>query len=83
MIKESKVMKDIHKIRQEFYLKTRGKNHKYILKLIKEDSQKVKQEMEKMEPDSRLIVGRRYPIPQADSMEEIHQIRDHSEKYER
>ena len=81
MIKESKVMKNIHKIREEFSLKTRRKKPEYILKLIKQDSQKVKQELEKVEPDSRLIIARRYPVPQADSMRELHQIRERSEKY--
>jgi len=81
VIKESKTMKDIHRIREEFWRKTRGKSRESIVSLIKEESQKVKQELEKVEPDSRLIIRRRYPVPQADSMEEIHQIRERSEKY--
>ena len=74
-------MKDIHRIREEFWRKTRGKSRESIVSLIKEESQKVKQELENVEPDSRLIIRRRYPIPQADSMEEIHQIRERGEKY--
>ena len=81
MIKESKTIKDIHRIREEFWRKTRGKSRESIVSLIKEESQKVKQELENVEPDSRLIIRRRYPIPQADSMEEIHQIRERGEKY--
>ena len=76
-------MKDIHRIREEFWRKTRGKNRESIVSLIKEENQKVKQELENVEPDSRLIIRRRYPIPQADSMEEIHQIRERGEKYGR
>jgi glutamyl/glutaminyl-tRNA synthetase len=76
-------MKDIHRIREEFWRKTRGKSRESIVSLIKEESQKVKQELENVEPDSRLIIRRRYPIPQADSMEEIHQIRERGEKYGR
>ena len=38
MTKESKVMKDIHKIREKFYNQTRGKNREDILKLIKKGS---------------------------------------------
>jgi len=83
VIKESKAIKDIHRIREEFWRKTRGKNRESIVSLIKEESQKVKQELENVEPDSRLIIRRRYPIPQADSMEEIHQIRERGEKYGR
>ncbi len=83
MIKESKAIKDIHRIREEFWRKTRGKSRESIVSLIKEESQKVKQELENVEPDSRLIIRRRYPIPQADSMEEIHQIRERGEKYEK
>lgn len=75
-------MKDIHRIREAFWQKTRGKSPEYIISLIKEESQKVKQELEKVEPDSRLIIKRRYPIPQTDSRDdEIHQIREHDEKY--
>jgi glutamyl/glutaminyl-tRNA synthetase len=76
-------MKDIHRIREEFWRKTRGKSRESIVSLIKEENQKVKQELENVEPDSRLIIRRRYPIPQADSMEEIHQIRERGEKYGR
>jgi hypothetical protein len=81
VIKESKAIKDIHRIREEFWRKTRGKSRESIVSLIKEESQKVKQELENVEPDSQLIIRRRYPIPQADSMEEIHQIRERGEKY--
>ena len=59
MIKESKVMKNIHKIREEFSLKTRRKKPEYILKLIKQDSQNVKQELENVisNPSGRFNEG--------------------------
>ena len=81
MIRESKVMKEIHRVREEFYRETRGKSREYILRRIKEDSQRIKQELESIEPDPKLIVKRRYPISEPDSMREIHQIRERDEKY--
>jgi len=81
VIKESNIMKEIHRIREEFYRETKGKNREYILKLIKEDSQKVIQELENIKPDPKLIVKEKYQIPQSDSMQEIHQIRERDEKY--
>ena len=81
MFKESEIMRDIHRIRAEFYQKTRSKSREYILKLIKVESLKVKQELEKTKPDPRLIVRKKYPIPESGSMKEIHQIREKSEDY--
>ena len=81
MPKESKVMKEIHKIREEFYHKTRGKNREYILKLIKEGSRKVIQELDAVESDPKLIQKGRYTIPRLDSIEEIHQVREREGKY--
>ena len=81
MIKESNIMKEIHRIREEFYRETKGKNREYILKLIKEDSQKVIQELENIKPDPKLIVKEKYQIQQSDSIQEIHQIRERDEKY--
>jgi DNA relaxase NicK len=74
-------MKEIHRIREEFYRETKGKNREYILKLIKEDSQKVIQELENIKPDPKLIVKEKYQIQQSDSIQEIHQIRERDEKY--
>ena len=81
MIEESKVMKEIHKIRSDFYRKTKGKTPAYILKLIKDESLKVKRELERSKPDSRLIVKKKYPIPEPSSMREIHQIREKNGAY--
>lgn len=81
MVKESEIMRDIHRIRGEFYQKTKGKSREYILKLIKEESLKVKQELEKTKPDPRLIIRKKYPIPESSSMKEIHQIREKNEDY--
>jgi hypothetical protein len=81
MTKESEIMKEIHRIRAEFYQKTRSKSREYILKLIREESLKVKQELEKTKPDSRLIVKKKYPIPESNSMKEVHQILEKNEDY--
>ena len=81
MIEESNIMKEIHKIRSDFYRKTKGKSPAYILKLIKEESLKVKQELERSKPDPRLIVKKKYPIPEPISMREIHQIREKNDDY--
>jgi hypothetical protein len=55
MIKESEIMRKIHRIRAEFYQKTRSKSHEYILKLIKEESLKVKHELENTKPDLEFV----------------------------
>jgi hypothetical protein len=81
VIKESEIMKDIHRIRGEFYRKTRAKSHEYVLKMIKEESLKVKQELEKTKPDVRLIVQKKYLIPEPISMKEIHQVREKDTEY--
>lgn len=81
MIKESKAMKEIHKIREAFYKETKGKDNEYVLDRIKEGSKKVQQELEAIQPDPKLIVREKYRIPQSDSMEEIRQIRERSERY--
>jgi len=49
-------MKETHRVREEFYRETKGKNCEYILKLIKEGSQKVIQELEIIKPDPQLIL---------------------------
>ena len=74
-------MKEIHKIREAFYKATKGKGNEYVLRRIKEDSKKVQQQLETIQPDPKLIVRERYRIIQFDSTEEIHQIREHDEKY--
>jgi hypothetical protein len=74
-------MKDIQRIRAEFYRRTRNKSREYTLKLIREESLKVKQELEITKPDSRLIVQKKYPIREPISMKEIHQVREKDEEY--
>ena len=81
MIKESKAMKEIHKIREAFYRETKGKDNEYVLHRIKEGSKKVRQELEGIQPDPKLIVREEYRIKQFDSTEEIQQIRERDEKY--
>jgi hypothetical protein len=74
-------MKDIHKVREEFYRKTKGKDHRYILKLIQEESRKVIEELDAIEPDPRLIQKGRYTIPRFGPAEEIQQVREPEGKY--
>lgn len=81
MPKESKVMKEIHKVREEFYHKTRGKNREDILKLIKEGSRKVIQELDAIESDPKLIQKEKYKIPRSGAIEKIHQVREPKGKY--
>ena len=81
MTKESRIMQDIHKVRETFYNQTKGKSREDILKLIKEDSEGVKQELEVIEPDPNLIVRKKYSIPALDPMEEIHLIRERGTEY--
>ena len=81
MTKESRIMQEIHKVRETFYNQTKGKSREDILKLIKEDSEGVKQELEVIEPDPNLIVRKKYSIPPLDSAEEIHLIRERGTKY--
>ena len=83
MAKESKIMADIHKIREEFYNKTRGKNRVDILKMIKEESNEVIKELSVIESNSELINKERYSIPRLASMERIHQIREQKGRYPR
>lgn len=81
MNKESKIMEEIHMIREEFYNETKGKDPEHILKLIKAGSDKVKRELESIKSDPKLTVGRKYRVPELDSMEEIHHIRERRRKY--
>ncbi len=81
MIRESKTMKEIHKIREAFYKETKGRDSEYILNRIKEDSKKMQQELETTQPDPKLIVRERPQIKQFDSMDEIQQVRERDEKY--
>lgn len=81
MPKESKIMKEIHKVREEFYRKTKGKDRQYILKLIKEGSKDVIQELDAIESDSKLIQKGEYVVPRSGSTEEIHQVREREGKY--
>ena len=83
MIKESKVMKEIHKIREAFYKETKGRDSEYILNRIKEDSKKMQQELETIQPDPKLIIREKLRIPKVYSFEEVHQIRETEEKYEK
>jgi len=81
VIKESKIMKEIHKIREEFYLQTKGKDRESLLKLVREGSNRVRQELENIKPDPQLIMERKYQIPQGESTEEIHYMRERRKKY--
>ncbi len=74
-------MKEIHKIREEFYHKTRGRRREYILKLIKEGSREVIQELDAIESDPKLIQKGKYVIPRSESIEEIHQVRERKKGY--
>lgn len=81
MTKESRIMKDIHKVREKFYNQTKGKSREDILKLIKEGSKGVKEELEDIEAAPNLITRKKYSIPPLDSVEEIHLIRERGGKY--
>jgi iron uptake system EfeUOB component EfeO/EfeM len=81
VIRESKAMEVIHKIRKAFYKETKGRDSEYILNRIKEDSKKMQQELETTQPDPKLIVRERPRIKQFYSMEEIHQIMGRNGKY--
>jgi chaperonin cofactor prefoldin len=76
-------MKEIHKIREEFYRKTRGKDRQYILKLIKEGSKGVLQELDAIKSDPKLIQKGGYVIPRPESTENIRQVREREGKYEK
>jgi hypothetical protein len=52
--KESKIMREIHKIREEFRHKTMGKDRQSILKLIKEGSKDVIQELDAVASDKKM-----------------------------
>jgi hypothetical protein len=74
-------MKDIHKARETFYKRTKGKSREDILKLIKKDSNEMKQKLEVIEVDPNLIVRKKYSIPPLDSVEEIYLIRERGGNY--
>jgi hypothetical protein len=76
-------MKDIHKVREKFYNQTKGKNREDILRLIKEGSEEVKQELEVIEAAPNFIIRKKYSIPPVDSVEEVHLIRERGGKYSR
>lgn len=81
MVRESRIMKEIHRVREKFYRETKGKNREYILKLIREESKEVIKELETIKPDTNLVVKEKYLIPQSDSMKEIHLVRERGSKY--
>ena len=81
MAKESKIMAEIHKIREEFYHKTKGKNQVDLLEMIKEGSNEVIKELSAVELNSKLIQKKKYSIPRLNSIERIHQIREQKGKY--
>ena len=83
MIEDSKIMKEIHKLRETFYRETKGKSKEFILKRIKEASKRMEMELATVKPDPRLMVKGRYPIPVRSSMEEIYQIRERKGKYKK
>ena len=81
MVKESRIMREVHKVREEFYRETRRKNREYILKLIREESKEVIKELETIKPDTNLVVKEKYLVPQSDSIKEIHLVRERGSKY--
>jgi hypothetical protein len=81
MIKESGIMKEIHKIRERFYRKTKDMNHLDTLKLIKKASQKMEVELSKVKPNPDLIITKKYTVPESKSLAEIHRIRERHSKY--
>jgi hypothetical protein len=81
VIKESKAMKEIHKIRETFYRETKGKGSEYVLHRIKEGSKKMRQKLEAIQPNPELIIREEYRIKQFDSTKQIQQIREREEKY--
>ena len=81
MIKESRIMEELHRIRASFYQKTKDRSPEEILQLIKETSSKMERELTKLKPDPTLIITEKHEIPEADSMKEIHQIREQHAKY--
>ncbi len=81
MIKESKIMIDLHGIREQFYQKTKNLSHSELLKVIKEQSQKVEKELSEAKPNPELVVRRKYKVPEPKALREIHQIRERRAKY--
>ena len=80
-IKKLGIMEKLHRIRASFYQKTRDSSPEEILPLIKETSSKMERELTKLKPDPTLIITEKHEIPEADSMKEIHQIREQHAKY--
>ena len=74
-------MAEIHTIREEFYEATKDKSHDELLKLIKIQSKKVERELAKLKPDPKLIIKKKYIIPEPEVMKEVHQIRERLGKY--
>ncbi len=83
MPEESEIMKEIHKVREDFYRKTKGKDRQYILKLIKEGSRKVIQELGAVESDPKMIPKGKCVIPGSEPPETTYQVREREGKYEK
>ncbi len=81
MIKESKIMAELHGIRERFYQKTKSLSHSELLKLIKKKSQKVEKELSEAKPNPELVVRKKYKVPVPEAMRQIHQIRERRAKY--
>jgi len=81
MIKESNIMAEIHKIREQFYRKTKDKSNDELLKLIKDQSKKVEEELSVTRLNPKLIIKKRYKVPESEAMRGIHQIRERRAKY--
>ncbi len=81
MIRESSIMEDIHKNREQFYQQTKDKSHSELLKLIKNQSKKMERELARIRPNPELIITEKYVIPEPEAMREIHQIREKRAKY--
>ena len=81
MIKESNIMVEIHKTRERFYQKTKNMSRDKLLKLIKDQSKKVEEELSKISPAPELLIKKKYKVPEPEAMREIHQIRERRAKY--
>ena len=52
MIKESGIMQEIHKNREQFYQRTKNISHVELLNLIKTQSKDVEEELSRIPPQS-------------------------------
>ncbi|OGV98641.1 MAG: hypothetical protein A2W75_00665 [Nitrospinae bacterium RIFCSPLOWO2_12_39_15] len=81
MIKESNIMTEIHKTRKRFYEKTKNMSRGELLKLINDQGKRIKEELSEISPAPKLIIKKKYKVPESEAMTEIHQIREQRAKY--